>query len=547
MSVPYMVEQSSGEDQGAAFAKRLEDCREDGTLAFAELLTRLSAVRNDAMALTNDLVGLGKCCLDAAQAGVAILDLSESAERLSESMLEAIQRLDPDLACVNLKNAYQALDDVSPQSRKLSIVASFSAITSASLGGKGLDHHVVLMRELSSSLVKDCEAVSEGVQQIETAVQNAGQRISNGLTIMNQLEGRLKTALVSGADNNVLDTISERTRTASDALLETTRQNMRELIGNMQFSDAFAQRLEHAVTMLSNDMPGGRRIASAQVRQLVIDQNEVSQQILTVLCGLHMVCRDASTVFHDGGFGAEADSAIENSRRALEIAVQEGAHIDEAVREAQMQLDMIRKTNLATDEMFNALRRTFAQMKQSAINAALRSRTSGAAAKPLMTLASEVQTIADETGLKIAIVETNLQTLGLLGKLKAFDMLMIASQDFQRVAAKCAQLRSYVDAVRTSLENAMQRSQSLAAHIKDAEAVLAPINDISNRLALEADALEEYAKDQREPNEKENAALFDLYTMDRERVLHAEIFPLPETALEKAPDMEIDDDGFETF
>ena len=529
---------------------RLELYRVRGGTAFAAFLTQLNTVREGSMAMTRTFEKLGDSCASASEAGAVIQTLADRSDALSEALTGALAALDPAALRREIAQAQQSLDKLGPQSRRLSAVASFSAISSASVGGGGLSEHVALLRELSVSLKADCRVVMAHLSEVREALQTSCAYITQGTLVLDKLSHQLTQRIGSAGEGQVLTQLSTSTLATSTKMLERTREHMRQLIGHMQFSDAYSQRLEHIITMVGDEMPGGGPIATAQVQHLARDQNAVQTDMSQALRGLEHICKDAATTLGQNGFSTEATSAIDACNTALMVAVNAGNQIEDTVAEAGTRLSVIGEACESAKSKFAALRSVLAQLDTSAINVTLKSRTAGDGHKVLRTLATEVHDIAMETGQSIRVVEQHLNTIGALSQADIYGPLTQELAEFKEVAATCGDLKTQVNSIREDGEAVVARGSALKKEIHLASLAIEPVGEITEMLEREALALAQWSDDHPDPDASENAAVFDLYTMERERVIHNLVFEYVKPQAKKPDeraDTEADDDDFEMF
>lgn len=545
MNIPESNAISESELAVTQCTTRLTACRQEMMVLYTSFLKTLQVVRQDSMDLTSDLEAIGASCAEVAETGKIIHDMWQRTHQLIGGMKAAQHMLKTHGSHEHFWAATQAVDQIEPCARQLSAVASLTSISAASMDTGGLSHHVELMRHLAVSLKANCDVMGACIQDINIAVEGARVLLNDSSIFVSALHGELEKSMGLASNNGTLGDMSIHIGRASQELLDTTKQQLRDLIGCMQFSDAFVQRIDHLVEMLDGQMPGAGHIAAVQLNAIIDDQRDNSIQARIAIDNLLKVSQDANHILEQDS--CLLDEAIAQNDAALSMATHTGIVIKETIRDVLAQLSQIEPANASAQGECNSLNEILGQIDMSAKNVSLKAKTNEDARNAVTVLAREVQEIASQTSDRLEEVKQLINKFQTISNDKSLNELVIIVEDFTEITGICTTLKSSIQQLLDQKVTLRGRSRKLSESTKIAEECLQRLVVIDEALAREKPVFTILAAQSEKPSEEENLKIYDLYTMERERDIHKTVFAFQENTSTVQGETDLDDDDFETF
>lgn len=419
-----------------------------------------------------------------------------------------------------------AVETLQLECRQLSAIASMTRVTGHSVRIDAIEDYIVSLRGMIQRLALSTHSVQDGLCSISKAVRRA-------ITELGTASSRAHAAnedWMQGFDAPQIDNIGGAVRGLSEQLSVTTQSNTGVLMTGIQFSDAFAQRLDHAQTILcaAEGEASLNLLAAAQIAALTGDANDMLKATRTALEKLGAVGQTAvQSLAGDTGerasellaiWHAELDESNKVERLvapALEAAMKAVKNIDAAIG--------------ASRENLQALSDTALEVSLATVNAGLLAMRSGTAKSAMNVLSTTVRERAN------ACSDLKTRCLDSFAKIDA----QTQNADFNQLAAEAEQLRNLIIRADADLKlatemfarlDAMQHTaqnsaMTLQCAVEDGLEVLAGIPDYIKHIVshmpnvgpMELTATEVAAFAKFEP----------LYTMDIERDIHAKLTGIP--------------------
>lgn len=465
--------------------------------------------------------------------------------------------------------AKQALLAIRGEAMQLSAIASMTADASASLGAANLGDYVISLKAMASTMDDRTKAVDIGLIEIGHAQTKALRFGVAAVDLLTTSESALNADQVGRA--RAADAEREARTGIQDLALatrQTARGDIKVLIRAIQFSDSFAQRMDHivhileaaeavgpgrlgdAVTVLPDNALAGTlfRLAGAQCRAAAEEMLVISDTARAALTQMARIGRHLQGQFGVESTGHAGQKLAEARETALQAAIAPLHVVRPAVATARAEVGRVERRVATATAQFEELRRVFVDVRLSGINATLLSARSGTGRAALAVLATAVQQAALNCETDMSLCEVALQQLAQEQGAAHLDAMGTAAEDFDRSVAECSaqlqqsrerldrliSLKTEVSEIVTTLVVAADDSCAELGRITQlAEAMLTLSREIGSRFG-DTISIDPYHPTLR--------ALFDGYTMRCEREVQTALLGTPDgetAAQEGAPNADV--------
>ncbi|WP_148043709.1 hypothetical protein [Paracoccus methylarcula] len=425
----------------------------------------------------------------------------------------------PDLSHA-IVDGLDAVETLRRECRQLNAIASMTRVTGYSLDIDAIEDYIVTLRGMIERLSSTTMAVQEGLVSIGTAVRQATGQLGTAASCARMaMDAQRQERTVPE-----MEAVCGSAGTLAEQLRGSTQSNTAVLMTGIQFSDAFAQRLDHIETILqaADAEPPAAALAAAQISALAADASEMlaaTQVALEQLGTIGQAAADSLT----GDTGAQAAQLLAGWRAELDDGHQIERLVAPALEGAMAAVENIDTVIADARGNLETLSSTALEVSLATVNAGLLARRSGSAKSAMDVLSTTVRERADACNelhhrcrSSFGRIDSHTQQAdfsqlsaeaGQLSTLiaRADADLALASEMFARLEAMQQAARQSAATLQHAVDDGLQLLASLPeliaeieAHVpKGADAVLAP----------------------------EDAAMLvpfqSLYTMDREREIHA--------------------------
>ena len=503
---------------------------QDGVAAFAVVLDELKHLRSLHKAIGDHLRSYADLAAggEAREEGNSGVDgLLAGLDALSEALRGVLSGLSGTERREHVLAARTYLNAIEQDGRSLKSVATLTRTTAASLGVTTLSGYLEALSETAQSIGSSARDVCSLLDQLEGREAGILDRSRDTADALSVLASRLraeKKALESLAASE--RQLAERIVGKAGALSAEGKGHLKGLVTAMQFSDRFAQRLEHFAAMTKSDDGHLAHLAAAQAKGIVSDLESTAESVRTCMEGMSRLGRDGAALFTEGAI-VEAITQLVTSRTEILAPIVEDLAEAEAVigaltKEAQHAAECAE----AAQESFKSLETSCKAVSIASINSMLLSRQSGSTRGSLSFLSNEVRDTAvrclaalggSQASLRSALSQTE----------EAHTPLISASQVLDdavsRFQTETEADRARLEDVRKLGREAGTAADELVAIVGHVDVAMAAVTEVGQRLGAAATALS--AKPATgAPDPELLAEFWDSYTMDDERLIHAEVF-----------------------
>lgn len=439
-----------------------------------------------------------------------------------------------------IADGLDAVETLQLECRQLSAIASMTRVTGHSVKIDAIEDYIVSLRGMIQRLASSTLAVQDGLGSIGNAVRHAIGQLGEASSRAHAAN----TDRTERMDAPAMDDIGVTVRDLSEQLKVTTQSNTGVLMTGIQFSDAFAQRLDHAETILhaAQDEYSFNLLAAAQITALTADAMDMLTATQRALEKLGFVGQTAVESLA-GDTGERTTELLAVWRAELDESNKVERHVAPALEAAMKAVKNIDAAIGASRQNLQTLSETALEVSLATVNAGLLAMRSGTAKSAMNVLSTTVRERAH------ACSELKSRCLNNFAKIDTHTQ----NADFNQLAAEAEQLRNLIICADADLKlasemfarlKAMQRTaetsaMTLQTAVEEGLKVLTEIPDYITRITS---YIPNVRSGELTPDEIAAFARFEtLYTMDSEREVHTRLTGVPLVSLETQASQSMDD------
>ncbi|WP_227268747.1 hypothetical protein [Roseobacter weihaiensis] len=533
------------DDASKHLVSELKELRSQSTEVFLEILSVLDGVRTSATDLSAQINAVADACRATTRVNEVSGMIDKQIKELRDILQQTHQDIDAKQVKQDLLNLIAQLPIILQNSGTFRYVGTLTQTTAATQRMDNMTSHADLLEEIAEKLKAGSQRAGAQIKTAVSAVEAVDASVSAAFEVITDLGDNVEANTQDKTEAQNIRRAYQDTISLTETLVAGNRRDLGALIGLMQFSDAFAQRLEHVWVMLEEPETsqfGGTQIAKAQLAAMITDAQEVRAAVTDALNRFVATC-DSALNDLSAGLSGETKTEILAQMDKLQSAERLGGSIAKTMRTSEQQITGASKSMTAVGEGLDEFRELVALMTGSSYNVAIRASNFGDRQNPFAFLAKIVADCSAETGRTILKMSETLD--GQREKLqeKVFADLKLGIDEFTTALEECKAIHVQVSAVDHHLETASEAAQSLTADIASALDILVRMTPIEQ--ALEDILVRLNTNEVQEPRDEVCHAIYAIYTMERERDIHAESFSVP--AEESGQAGALDDDDFEEF
>ncbi|MFT7311535.1 MAG: hypothetical protein ACI853_002034 [Paracoccaceae bacterium] len=504
----------------------------DGVNAFSDVTESLGRVRALQMQMTQDL---------ATFADLAAVDDDADSDPLNVVLtrLVAMDRAITEYCALigagdtrnHTMHAEKHLMTIIRNGKTLAAVSTLTRTTAASYGIQTMNLYLENLRRIAGVIHEASDGVLDQLGTLQTrevetlsSCREGGKSIG---TLLPQVQAR-KTALSALVtdEHKAAQTIS----TTSQSLGQDTKTELKTFISAIQFSDRMAQRLDHMAQMLSYEDPHLRQLAAAQATSISVDITAVGAQVRATIAALSRISKRGAELFSQGAIAATIEHSLSTRAETVRVITADLSNVRRALEAARNDATLSRQTIDAAGEALLLLENGSREVANASVNSSLLAARSGEARGALATLSSEVRDTAMQC---LKSVEGSKQALNALSEVsaRAQDALINAGNALDAsVSAYQGQIgagRDRLDTLNTLRSSAGKSTQHLLALLDEVVISMDAVDGIARNLGQLSAELSQHASatDIGTPDFALLKQIWDTYTMDEERSIHASFFP----------------------
>lgn len=495
--------------------------------AFAKVTDGLSAIREVHGAIGGDLEAFATLVAEGGSGAGELQALEQAIRDMAEALAEAGDASARAASRVHLRTARDYLDQISGQGVALSAVASLSRTTAASLGISSLGAYLRDLTAAAGAIGDAATRVNHGLEAVtgrQSAAEGSHDRAREAIERLAPrcAERLVRLETLAQEEAGVARAIGQQAGT----LAHDGRAMLKVFVTAMQFSDRLTQRLDHIRGMLDHGTGCTRRLASAQLTSCAADARRVAGEVRTAMRALADHGRRGAALFASGQIAEAIDAGLALRRETAGIVLSDVARVREAIERADAEADFIETTTRAAQQDFAALEASAKRVGIASINAMLLSARAGDTRGPLSVLAQEVRQVATRCLAAVGGSEASLNAL-VGDRENARETLR---EGHAAIDARVSAFAAVTEAEHARLarinelrDSATGRADLLVERAGAVEAAMDAVEVTGSALSALAETLAAGAGTQA-PDFAVLARVWDSYTMDEERQVHAAVF-----------------------
>lgn len=423
--------------------------------------------------------------------------------------------------------ARDALAGLARQARQLSAVSSITLVSARSAGTEGLDDYVATQRRMIDDLSEAIEQVDHGLGLIRGSHARVLNDVATATVRVETAIGRLNTMRADGETGAAdLAALKGRIAALAERLDAAARHETGALVTAVQFSDALSQRLEHVMAILAAAPARGpvlESLAAAQIDALTQDAGTVLTELSGVLGRLAEVGAGAADALRSHE-GMQAEALLSNRHNDLAEGRALQALVMPSLEAAQIGADAIRQQIVQARARYDRLGETADGVNLSAINATLLTARGRSTQAAMAVLSESVRASARECDIQSNTCRRAMEDLDHAVNEAGFPALADTAEVMREALEACARGLAAAEGDLTRLaamrDEVSDAAHSLVAAIGAGRTALAKVTPAIAQLRGSSAGLGGDARPG--PQDAETlAAIADLYTMPREREVHA--------------------------
>lgn len=426
-----------------------------------------------------------------------------------------------------LSEGLSAVETLQRECRQLTAIAWMTRVTGRSIKIDAIEDYIVSLRSMIQRLSVTTQSVEGSLGRIGAAIKRAAIQLGQASECArNAMKGRSLTAQ-SASSVSRTDVVA---KSVAVNLKQTAEVNTRMLMTGIQFSDAFCQRLSHIEIIMheAGIDHNARVLARAQIIALVDDTSQMLNTTRKALEQLGAVGKSAAQSLI-GNTGEHTAQLLNNWRSELD----DGHEIERAVSPALIDaMDAMKQIDMAiidAGENLETLTATALDVSLATVNAVLLARRSGSAKAAMGVLSTAVRERADACNILSSRCRTSFTCINTSAQNAGFNELL----------EEINQLKNHISQAGADLEmasgmfirlNAMQKTaeQSAWGLQKAVREGVSALSALPGRIDALRSFATELSGDGKALSDCASLARFEkIYTMDREREIHAKVTRRP--------------------
>ena len=370
----------------------------DGVAAFSVAMDELKQLRSLHKAIGDHLKTYAELASGADSDGdgcTGVETLLSGLAALSSALRGVLAGLSEGEREDHVRAARSYLTAIGHDGRSLTTVATLTRTTAASLGVTTLSSYLEALVEIAASITVSAQNVCILLDQLEGREAGVLDRCGETADALEQLATRVdeqRDALdqLAAAERKLADSIIEK----AGALTAEGKGHLKGLVTAMQFSDRFAQRLEHFAAMTEVEDGHVARLAAAQARGIISDLEATAESVRSCMEGMNRLGRSGAALFTEGAIVSAITDGVALRMEILAPIVDDLGKTDAVIETLKEEAQHAAETAESAQESFETLESSCKAVSIASINSMLLSRQNGATRGPLSVLSNEVRDTA---------------------------------------------------------------------------------------------------------------------------------------------------------
>lgn len=495
---------------------------------FSGVTECLSNLRSMQVSMGKDLDSYGGLVASCLAATSVFEALAEGTTATKSALLAFREPAAIERVAQEAQRTQQYLQSIWRTGRALSAIATLSRTTAASFGITTLDAYMDSLSQIAARIQNNSQTVTEHlghVLQCRTLTENSVVHFQKSLDAIAGEASAAQTRLfaLEGQEREAATTVSRK----AEELKAASHEQIKGFVTAIQFSDRVAQRLDHLSGMLAIDDAHIRRLARAQAMSISAAMRTTAEQTRSGMDAIARISRDGSQLFLSGTVAEKIQESLHTRHEAARRVAEGMTSLGGDIRKTRTLIESAMEAYREVESYFNQLERSSKEVSTTAINSVLLVPRGGTAQGALATLSAEVRLTATQCLAAVGGCQAAMNTLVELTTLRQSEVLNRADQlsvSVENLTAEISTSHLRLDELRTLCGQAGDRIEAMLVIVADVNDSMARIVGLADLIDAIAANLDPSPRDDLPPDPALLARIWDTYTMDEERSVHAEVF-----------------------
>ncbi len=502
--------------------------RAHGVDVMASLSGELSRLLETSTHLSSALQGLSHV-VDKADSAVSLQAVAARIGILQDLLQQWNQRLGDGGLRGSFRTVDFALQDLRKTAVKFRMIAMQAHIEMKAEPDGDTSKFTDDMRATPVEISGCVDALKDSAHRVQRAHDAALTECSKSLDEIDKIAAVIAAAMASIQDDRT--TVAKAkidVSTVIDRFQVDMRRHSVSIISSFQFSDFFAQRMEHVAQLLSQ--PASRAqacnaVAKAQILALISDGQEIVRSIHTAIDQMSFIQAEFTAAY--GDHEKNVRRVMEGQQVALVSVMRHRDDALAALDKAFTSTHCIHQAIEESQDRFQKIKGLSGLIDMAAINARLRSNRMVHAQKTMAVLSSAVLDTAQESREVISTCAKMLNLIAMAHDAGISDRLKENVHEFRKDYDDCRNGMSVAMSELTKLSQF--RVEAMASLARLTESLIAS-RSVADRMVMVFNALSDLSDELADvpPNFDwpDLADIVEIYTMESERVVHNKVLNL---------------------
>jgi len=500
-----------------------------GIQIFAEVTECLGAMRTMLSAMDADLDSYAKLSEAGGNESKAIKDLANSAKIAHETLEKSIEMEKTSNTSSEMQTSRNSLHAISRASQTLSAIATLTRATAGSYGLTSLNSYLQDLTFIASAIQKNAKEVHTRLgilfddrQKMQTHTKGAFDCLGRMVSTIADAD-RQTSPLLQRERDSARVIVDEANRLRMDS-----RVQMKGFISVVQFSDRLAQRLDHLATILTHEDPTAQTLAAAQLVSIAEAMKGTAAQCLACANAIDAISRAGSDLFLGSSIAGTIRETLTKRGEAANLISADMESVGNALSETRSSVASVIAANEEAEARFRELEQSAEQVANASINSVLLAARAGPARGALSALYTEVRLVETQCVNGVNGCQSAMHRLGARSAKAHSELLERVDELSEAVASYRLEIRSgseRYDELMSLCHRAGERMDDIIGQVERLRTAMTRVGELADALEVVAQKLRAAGAGASTPDKDVLVDLWNLYTMEEERAVHAETFP----------------------
>lgn len=500
----------------------------DAVSAFAGVVEEMGRIREAHGEICGNLDRYADLLAQGGDGDTLIRALEDEVARLGEALGRFRDLSVSPEARSRLRDAGVVLASIDKCGHVLTAIASLMGTTIASLGLDNLEDFIAELRQTAENIRKSADDVMGQLAHLDERSRQLLGSCNRANAILDAMPARVAGArealtALSADESRATAELTDRAR----GLTRDGRTHLNSFITAMQFSDRLAQRLDHLASMSVDPDGHVARLAAAQARRCAADIATVSQEVRATIRHLAELGHAGARVFSEGRLAEAIGQALAARAELAGMVTGELAKVQDVVELAGKEAACAAEMASATAGSFEGLTIASKNLALASFNSMLVSNRYSHACEPMKVLSKEVRQIASDSLTAVDLARGMIAQITEGSETAQQDLVGAADalrQRIDEVEGQSAAGERRLQDINGMRDMSSKCAQSLLFMVDGVTEAMGRVDAVGASLTRFAETLVASVPAGDAPDKDRINAIWNSYTMEEERQVHAEVF-----------------------